>query len=37
VAIRGVSEIDGVGFAKNWEELKAFHNANPMGEFRFSK
>ncbi len=37
VAVRGVSEIEGVGFAKSWEALKAFHNANPMGEFRFSK
>lgn len=37
VAIRGVGDINGVGFAKGWDALKAFHNANPMGEFRFSK
>lgn len=37
VAVRGVQETNGVGYVSGWEALKNFHNANPMGEFRFNK
>lgn len=37
VAVKGLDGLDGVGFTKGWDALKNFHNANPMGEFRFSK
>ena len=37
VAVKGVAGTDGVGFAKSWEALKNFHEANAMGEFRFRR
>ena len=36
VAVKGVSETNGVGYTNSWEALSQFHKANPMGEFRFT-
>ena len=38
VAVKGAENLEGcVGYTKSWKALKRFHEANPMGEFRFRK
>ncbi|WP_031499149.1 hypothetical protein [Bryobacter aggregatus] len=37
VAVKGVSNTNGVGYVNGWDGLQHFHNANPMGDFRFAK
>lgn len=37
VAVKGVENLgDDVGYATGWDQLQQFHQANPMGEWRFS-
>lgn len=37
VAVKGVENLgDDVGYATGWHQLRQFHEANPMGEWRFS-